>query len=403
MAKALIARFVESVKPQEKRKAYSDGNGLWLLVTPTGAKSWSYSYRVRGKQRWLHLGTFPAVSLAEARKEALSYRRIVEVEKRDPVADAKAKAAIPAPLPEFTFNDMARIYIAAIQNRNRSWKNTRRAIDLHLAPKWGTRPLRSIIRRDAYELLEGLAATGMKANVNRVQSFISGIFSHAVERGHVDANPMTRMKKLVEERPRERVLTDDELRALWQGLTAAAEAGNRGADALRIRMLTGQRGNESFFMERNELDLLKELVWVIPAARCKNKRSHIVPISPTVKEIIEQNLAKLPEHESRVFPQTSGLSRTVKNLSTLHGGSYRWIDLRRTVATRLAEMGVDEVTISRVLNHARHSVTAKHYNKHAYTNEKREALNLWDQELQRIIRDEPRQADTVIDFDRRSA
>ena len=97
-----------------------------------------------------------------------------------------------------------------------------------------------------------------------------------------------------------------------------------------------------------------------------------------------------------MFPALSATSDDHRALSVIHGGAYEWKDLRRTVATRLAGLGFDETTIGRVLNHAKATVTAKHYNQHAYLDEIRRALTAWDTELQRILTKKPKKQAAVL-------
>ena len=136
-------------------------------------------------------------------------------------------------------------------------------------------------------------------------------------------------------------------------------------------------------MQRNQVDLMKGS-WTIPPARAKNGQAHIVPLSPSAKAIIKQRLEELPEQDQYVFGNLHVRSKSITQLAP-HEGDYNWRDLRRTVATRLAELSFDETTIGRVLNHKRTTVTAKHYIQHRYTAEKRAALDAWDQELLRIV------------------
>ncbi len=79
-------------------------------------------------------------------------------------------------------------------------------------------------------------------------------------------------------------------------------------------------------------------------------------------------------------------SKSYRDLAEIHGGQYEWKDLRRTMATRLAELGYSETTIGRCLNHARHTVTGRHYDQHRYLNETRAALEAWDGEIDRIVK-----------------
>ena len=100
--------------------------------------------------------------------------------------------------------------------------------------------------------------------------------------------------------------------------------------------------------------------------------------------------------KQRVFPGLTLTCDAHKALGAIHGGAYEWKDLRRTVATRLADLGFDETVIGRVLNHAKYTVTGKHYNQHRYVDEIRAALTAWDVELQRILPNEPKKRSRVL-------
>jgi integrase len=395
----LTDRFVAGVRTAT-RENYFDVKvkGLALRASATGAKSWYFTYRVGGKpSQWLVLGTYPALALADARKMALDHRRAVDVDGRDPVAEKRAAqlaAAEPAPVPPtvYTFENLARLYLTFASGRKKSWTDDRQKITRYLLPAWGALPLREITRTHVHELLDRLVEQGMTVGVNRVQAVISRLFTVALDRSLVDAHPAARMIKRFTETPSTRVLTDDELRGLWRGLDGQPGAA---ADAVRLRLLLGQRGAETAGMCWTELDLQTGL-WSLPGSRTKNKRPHIVPLPATALALLTRRRTIVGADEPRVFPGLSLDSDAHRALSAIHGGAWRWTDLRRSVATRLAGLGFDETIIGRTLNHARYSVTAKHYNQHAYVDEIRRALTAWDVELARLIANTPKRKAAVL-------
>ena len=183
------------------------------------------------------------------------------------------------------------------------------------------------------------------------------------------------------------MLSDDELRALWTGLDART---GEAADAVRLRLLLGQRGQETAGMLWKELDL-ESASWAMPGKRTKNKQPHVVALPPTALEILKHRRRLVTDKdETHVFPGLTLTGDEHRALGTLHGSAYEWKDLRRTVGTRLAGLGFDETTIGRTLNHARYTITAKHYNQHTYLEEIRRALTAWDRELQRILANQPK-------------
>lgn len=400
---AFTDRFVSSVRTTS-RETYFDTKirGLALRVTPS-MKSWAFTYRVPHDRRpegekdvsqWLSLGTYgpDAVSLAEARRLAGKWRHAIDVEKRHPAHEVRAlKAATKAPPPPppaapHTFGSFALgAYLAFAKARGKKTVHEdAQKIRKHLAPAWGALPLRDITRRHVAELLTTLAGGGMTIGVNRMQALISRLFTVALNEGLIDAHPAARMIKRFEEAPSTRTLTDDEIRALAAGLAAQPGAA---ADAIWLRLRLGQRGGEVAGLLWKEIDL-DEGLWTLPRARTKAKRAHAVPLPSQALTLLTTRRTALGTDEPRVFPGLTLTSPEHKALATIHGGTYTWTDLRRTCATGLARLGYSETVIGRTLNHARSTVTAKHYDQHGYLDECRAALTAWNVEIDRILRNE---------------
>ena len=123
--------------------------GLALRVTPAGAKTWAFVYRAHGKSpQWLTLGSYPALTLADARTLALSHRHAVDVDKRDPAAEQRAERkapepplqAVPAPRAVFTFADLGRLYEKFAKGRKKTWKDDVAKTNKYLLPAWGSMP-----------------------------------------------------------------------------------------------------------------------------------------------------------------------------------------------------------------------------------------------------------------------
>jgi integrase len=384
---ALTDRLVASLHPAG-RVTYFDSKtrGLALRVTPNGIKTWAFIYRTAAKPEWIKLGAYPAVTLADARQLALDRRHAIDVQKRDPAAEKRAERSAtklpPVPRkPVFTFVDLAKLYATLAKGKKKTWQDDIGKINRYLIPAWGALPLRDITRTHVHELLDTLVAKGLTTGVNRIQAVISRLFTVALDRSLVDAHPAARMSKRFREQPSDRVLSDDELRALWAALDARP---GRAADALRLRLLLGQRGEEVIGMLWSEIDF-KEKTWDLGGARTKNRRPHSVPLPPTALELLKRRRVEVAADEPRVFPGLTAWAPDYRALSDVSGGRYEWKDLRRTLSTRLAARGFSEEVVGRALNHARYTVTARHYIKHAYLAEIRQALDAWDRELADIV------------------
>src|SRR6516225_967765 len=144
--KALTDRFVASIR-RANRTVYFDSKakGLALRVSPAGLKTWSFVYRRGGKPQWLTLGSYPAVTLADARELALDKRHAIDVEKRDPAAERRTEretaqlASSTAPV-VYRFSDLAALYEQFAKGRKKTWKDDVNKIKKYLIPAWGALP-----------------------------------------------------------------------------------------------------------------------------------------------------------------------------------------------------------------------------------------------------------------------
>jgi integrase len=188
-----------------------------------------------------------------------------------------------------------------------------------------------------------------------------------------------------EERPRERVLSEDELRAVWHALESEEVL----MEALfRLRILTAQRGGEVATMRRPDLDLAGGW-WTIPPEFSKNSLSHRVPLSPWVIEIIEKALASADD-PIWVFPSAMkdgpirAIWQAVSRIRRRSGIDFRPHDWRRTAASLMTGMAISRLVVAKILNHIDPGITAI-YDRHAYDNEKRQALEAWSARVQKIV------------------
>ena len=362
--------------------------GLSLRITAKGARSWLVRYRPRRqKQRATVLGPYPSMSLADARERASA---IVSAAKRgvDLIAEER-RAAEEAAEAERRAQERARSvetvaedFLKHCKARLKSWRQVDSWVRNHIVPEIGTQVVGDIQREHIVELLDKMQlGQGLRQTVNRVRETLLGLFAFAVERGYVDQNPVAGAKRRKVEVKRKRVLSRDEIRALWLGVNGLPDPGR---SFVRLLLLTGCRREEARRMRWSELDLDAAL-WRIPGERTKNGHDHEVPLSGRALEILKTLPVRGPFvftiDGKRPLAGMSGLKERIDRASGLAG--WRLHDLRRTLRSGIAEMGVAYEVAERVIGHTMPALDQT-YNVHTYLAEKRAALDRWANHVQAI-------------------
>lgn len=255
-----------------------------------------------------------------------------------------------------------------------------------LVPEWGTRQTRDIRRSDVHALLDPIEdETPVMARLTFAVT--RRLFGFALERDLIDESPCAGLKGPAVPKARDRVLSDDEMRLVWEH---SAKMGFPFRQAFRLLLLTGQRRSEVGGMKWSELDL-DAAVWTIPAARAKNGRAHLVDLAPeAIAEI--RATPRIGEYVLGVAGRSplQGWSKAKRNLDAKLAevaaetgapapSTWRIHDLRRTAATGMAGLGFGPHVVERVLNHvsgAQGGLVGV-YQRHEYRNERKAALMAW--------------------------
>ncbi len=405
-AKRLSDRYLQTVRaPPTGRLEILDTEapGLVLRVNPAGLRSWTIRYRPKGHpQRRASFGSYPMISLAEARQRAREIAaaagRGVDLPAQEALKVKERRRQVGRPA---TVAEVLDRYIAEYCEPNqRRWQLTKRMFESHVKPAIGDRQLNELRRSDLVEMLDVLQnEKGFRAQVNRIRSQVVAALNWAIEREWIETNPAAAIRKRRIEAARERVLSHDELRAIWN---AADRLSDPSRAFVKVLILTGQRRDEIRCMRRSEIDL-KESIWILPKERNKGKRDHALPLSPTVSDIIK-DLPKLGQSVFTVSGERpyAGTKR-LKEILDRESGVAGWVlhDIRRTVRSGLAELHVPEEVAERVLNHAKKGL-AKVYDRHAYTEEMRTAMEGWAEHVAFIVGD-ARDVSNIILFDDKQA
>jgi integrase len=418
MRKALTDALVRNIAPPATGRAeVADLReaGLSFRVTASGARSWCFRFRDprSGKTTRATIGRYPDVSLGKARERAEAMRKEVGAG-ANPVESKRREREMAA---SKAFKALADRYLDEhARRKKRSADADERNLRLHVLPKWKNRRFDEIARKDVIELVESLVTARKPTLANRVQALISSIYSFAMDADLVNGNPCARLRRRGVESIGRRVLTDDEIRLFWPGILRKPVSQRVGL-ALRLVLLTGCRPGEVTGIARAELEKVTErgrARWILPAARSKNGRAHLVSLSEPARRTVLAALELTSDDEPHLFPSRAvkGAPITAHALSVAMArfadanpkAAKSWRaeppsphDLRRTVATRLAELGIAKEDRDAVLNHTPRDVGKKHYDLYDREREKRRALELWARALSAIVENKKGGA-TVVAF-----
>ena len=390
LTKATVERLALPTSVHDKIFFDDDLPSFGLRLRAGGKRSWIAQYRVGTKQRRITIGTAQTLSIDEARKRA---RRILSrVHLGGDPQDEKAEKRVQASVTVGATVDRYLDERGSKRLKPRSYEEVER----HLKRHWAAlteKPVRSVSRSDVATQLGRIAKHSGPFASNRARAALSAFFSWAIGEGLADANPVIGTNKATEEVSRDRVLTDEELSLVWR----LAGNGDYGA-ILRLLVLTGQRREEVGGILWSEIDT-EGAVWRIGADRTKNGLAHDVPLSAPALAVLKG----LERQEARdlVFGAGDGPFQGWSNaktaldvrISASRGQAptpWRLHDIRRTVATRLADLGIQPHVIEAVLNHisGHKAGVAGVYNRAAYATEKRAALDLWAGHVTALIQAE---------------
>lgn len=412
-------------KPGQRITVYSDTDlrGFCLVVTAGGSKTFAARYTLKdgdeaGKQARVTLGPY----LGADGKAVATFRTEAAKIIGDAARGVDKAATRKQQRQGKTVAELCEKYMAEHAPSKRSGTEDGRRIEGRILPEWRNRKASTITRSDVRALLApiefGDEAKGQRPAPYEAWSLlrlIKKLFNFGIDAELVTTNPAARMKLSTEPQARERSLDRaDELRAFWALTEGETYMRGTYAAALRFQLLTGSRPGEIVGMRWDELDL-EANEWTLPRTRSKNKREHLLPLTPTLRAIIDEQAAawerEQDEREAKdmprrptafVFPAVragrysdrcralmldEGLAAMAKEGQPLE--RFTPHDLRRTAETLMASAGVVREYRDRVLNHVDSSVGGKHYNRHDFKVEKREALETLERTVEARLSGKP--------------
>ena len=377
---------IAKTKPQKKPKTLFDGDGLYLLITPTGGKLWRFKYRFGGKGQLLALGAYPAVSLADARERRASARKQLAND-IDPASVKKAQKQAKTEETE-TFEIVAREWHAKFTP---TWAvshadTTISRMERDLFPWIGKRPISGIKAPELLGALRRVESRGALESARRVKIIAGQVFRYAVATGRAERDPSADLKGALP-KPREKhhaAITDPkEVAPLLRALE-----GYKGSFvvkcALRLAPLVFVRPGELRQAEWTEIDL-GESVWNIPAHKMKMKEPHLVPLSSQavsilteLKELTGASRYVFPSGRSFVRPMSenailAALRRMGYEKDTMTGHGFR--AMARTILDEILQVRSD--FIEHQLAHAVRDPNGRAYNRTAHLVERRKMMQTW--------------------------
>lgn len=402
---ALTDRFVQGVKTAIVQEDFFDDGpktrGLCLRVTSAGTKTWCmiFTSPKDAKRARIKFGTYPATSLAQARALTIEARQNLE-NGQDPrdVATQRAAAVM-------TVSGLIDNWLVKHARPNlRSAKEIERRLARNVIPIIGAVKLADLHRRDMNRVVDPVLARGSPREAGCVFEDFRAVVRWAVKRGEIDRNPFDGMEKPPGSKPRERTLSDGEIRIVWESLPTALARSKACQRIISLCLVTAQRLGEVCGMQPSELDL-KAATWTIPGRRTKNGRPHQVPLSTAAIAIIREALTDVGEDSRWLFPNKAGdgplpievVDKTILRANTPSAdqplgrfGIPHWTphDLRRTALTNFAAMGIPPIVAGAVANHisvTKATITLSVYTHYSYEREKRAALEQWARHLSSIV------------------
>ncbi|QNM95438.1 tyrosine-type recombinase/integrase [Chitinimonas koreensis] len=383
---ALTDTKLRQLKPTDKDTKLADAGGLYLLHTKAGAKLWRLKYRLNGREGVFAIGAYPEISLADARIERDRAKALIK-QGKNPTTERKLDRLVRAEMASHTFEAVARELIQKLeaQGKTKSAKDGLYHLERHVFPDLGNVPFADIKTSAIKVILDRLEKRGTLVTASRVRSFAGQVFRYGIIQELRPDDPTFPLRRYIQTpQPAHKrvVASPPELyKAILQyrghpSIVIAAQ----------VLMLVASRTKEVRFMEKTELRL-DEGIWVIPAAKMKMRRIHVVPLAPPVVELlrkaIELSLQTSP-NSRYVFPilRSSGTGEVISE-STINkmlyalGGETSGHGFRTTFSTHMHELQWPTDWIDAQLAHKKKDKSHTAYNHALHLNERRNMMKCW--------------------------
>ena len=408
------AAAIERLKPPPAgRVDYSNTAipGMQLRVSASGRKIYRVKTRIQGKQQAETIGNAAVLTLAEAIKRAREFLSQAEVG-INPVAERRRREAETAAV-ETVERVMVEHYFPYAKQRMRPvyYAESVRALRRDVLPVLGQIRIDQLTRRQIRDVLDGIVRRGRKSYASHVFAYFRTFLGWAVREDIIATNPAAGIpdpdNRRAEDRSRDRWLINEEIACFW---FACNRVGGAFGPLFQLLLLTGARRDELAEAPWGEFDLDRRL-WTLPARRSKNGNDHVNHLADPVLAILETLPRLRPGDPSEFLFSATGraplanfdaaIKRVRKEMAARAGHAiphFTLHDLRRSMASHMAELNIDESVVDRVLNHVsrgRLGTVARVYNRSDRLPARAAALDLWADHVMKLVRPQPVEVETA--------
>ncbi|MGR2768265.1 integrase domain-containing protein [Photobacterium ganghwense] len=386
LATPLTDKQVKNAKPKKSEYVLSDGNGLQLRVMPNGTKSWRWLYKSPStkKQSRIALGTYPSLSIANARKLSRDYK------------EQLSQGIDPKEFKQKEHDEFLALTENTLYNVSLNWfekKKTEvttdyaqdiwRSLQLHVFPDLASQPISTLTAQQVIQVLKVVEAKGSSETVRRLCQRLNEIQTYAVNSGIADTNPLSGIKAAFYKPQKQHMksLSPEELPELMNAISNASIKRTTRC-LIEFQLHTMTRPNEAAGTRWDEIDFDNN-IWIIPAERMKKRREHRIPLTKEVIGILK-TMKQYSGKREYVFPADRNPSKPT-NSQTANaalkrmGFAGRLVShgLRSIASTTLNQEGHDPDIIEAALAHVGDNEVRRAYNRTDYLERRREMMKWW--------------------------
>ena len=381
--------LAKSAKPQDKLYKKSDGDGLEIVIYPSGVKSWRYRFTLDGKQQNPYtIGRYPDLSLLEAREIRAELAKLVA----KGINPTQKRKQDKQKRPTLTIEEYGSEYYQEVVCRDRkNPEHILRYLTNDIYPKIGTIPVSKLTIEDVRRIVE-TKKVDSPASAGQIRDLIKRLYDHAIAKGIADANPAAAIPKrfITKDRPRDRVLSQPEIKH-FLSVIYGSNIRRQFKLSFHLLLLTLVRKGELLKARWEHIDW-QAGEWHIPQENSKTGKPHIIFLSTQAANLFRE-LESLASGSEFVLPGRSSIKKPFADNAfntALSGLSFNMPpfvvhDLRRTVATHLHEMGHPFEVVEKALNHQIRSTVAATYNRAEYASQRKAMLQQWADLIESIV------------------